>query len=39
MTTRKEQVRDHGSGTRRAGPDRPTLRFFVLADLGTVTTG
>lgn len=34
MTTTKEQVRDHGSGTRRAGPDRPTLRFFYSPTSG-----
>jgi hypothetical protein len=28
MTTTSEHVRDNGSRTRRAGPDRPTLRFF-----------
>jgi len=34
MTTTKEQVRDHGSGTRRAGPDRPTLCFFYSPTSG-----
>ena len=34
MTTTKEQVRDHGSGTHRAGPDRPTLRFFYSPTSG-----
>jgi thioredoxin-like negative regulator of GroEL len=34
MTTTKEQVRDHGSVTGRAGPDRPTLRFFYSPTSG-----
>ena len=34
MTTTKEQVRDSGSGTRRAGPDRPTLCFFYSPTSG-----
>jgi thioredoxin-like negative regulator of GroEL len=28
MTTTSEHVRDDESRSRRAGPDRPTLRFF-----------
>jgi thioredoxin-like negative regulator of GroEL len=34
MTRTKAQVRDHGSVTRRAGPDRPTLRLFYSPTSG-----
>jgi hypothetical protein len=34
MTTTSEQVRENGSRTRRAGSDRPTLRFFYSPTSG-----